>query len=128
MSPSVLKECDLLIILTPSGDDVKDLIQFFKSNVIILDDTHPYMSKKIIERIKIEKKGVIFKVAVQLEGINIFPKIPGFKNNWIPGCIVETIALLYDKEIICGSQQIFNQKASEIGFRAIFEKSAGKNF
>ena len=117
--PSLLRKCNLLIVLTPRGDDILDLIPFFSEGVIILDDTHPFISKKIIKRIEKEKNGKIYKVAVFLSGVEIYPTFPGFKSDWIPGCIIETIVSLYDKKWT--NQNQFNEIAHKIGFRAIFE-------
>jgi hypothetical protein len=118
-NPVLLKDCDVVVILTPNGDDVEELIPYFKSGIIVLDDTHPFLSQKNIERICGEKSGVVYKVAVTLNGAVVFPKMPGFKTNWIPGCVVETIVYSY-KNLKWKNQSQFNEIAEEVGFQSVF--------
>jgi hypothetical protein len=119
--PELLTKCDLLVILTANGDDIVNLIVNFKKNVIVLDDTHPSISLENIRRIKSEKNGAVYKVAAALKSTSIFPEMPGFKNNWIPGCIVETIVSSYSNRKWV-NQDDFNDMAETFGFYAISQK------
>jgi len=120
-NPEFLKKCDLLIILTANGDDINDLVINFKNKAIILDDTHPSISKNIIRKINIEKNGSVYKVAAAMKNTKIYPEIPGFKSEWIPGCIVETIVSSYTQDK-WHNQDEFNNIAEKFGFYAISKK------
>ncbi len=122
---SLLNECDLVIILTPRGDDIKEIIPYLKKDIIVFDDTHPYIYKINIERIEKEKNGKVYKIVVSLEGMAIIPRFPGFESGWLPGCIVETIVASYNK--IWSDQNQFNKIAHNIGFQALLVKATGKN-
>lgn len=120
-NPKVLEKCDLLVILTANGDDIVGLIPSFKNEVIVLDDTHPSISKDNIKRINSGKEGSVYKVAAAMSNTIIFPEIPGFKSDWIPGCIVETIVSSYENNG-WRDQDDFNKLAEKFGFYAISQK------
>lgn len=57
-----------------------------------------------------------------MDAISINPKIPGFKHNWIPGCVVEAMVATYEKGS-WADQDEFNQMAKKVGFYGVFEET-----
>lgn len=53
----ILGECDVLVMLTPRGDDISEYISHLKRGVIIIDDTHPFISLGNVRKIQSEKEG-----------------------------------------------------------------------
>lgn len=110
-SHPLLKEADMVIVLTPRGSDFAPYVSDLKIGAIVIDDTHP----KIIQR----PVGVNFyKVAVGLKGVKFYPRLPGYRAEWVPGCAVEAIYSAATGQFNGSSQEEFNQKAKELGFFA----------
>jgi len=112
---SLLSECDLVVVLSPQGDDIKEAIPYLKQGVVVLDETYPPISKRNLGRI--QSKGEVYKVVLELKGVRFFPHLPKFKNKWLPGCVIE--ALLVSNSVKnWRSQNEFNKIASEMGLEA----------
>lgn len=106
-----LPRADIVVVLTPKGEDFSPYVRHLKEGAIVIDDTHP----KIEDR----PTGVNFyKVAVGMKDTSFYPSLPGYESNWIPGCAVEAIMASATGEFNGCSQQEFNQKAKELGFFA----------
>jgi len=106
-----LPNADLVVVLTPKGADFAPYVQYLKRGAIIIDDTHPKITDKPF--------GVHFyKVAVGMKDTKFFPRLPGYKQDWIPGCAVEAIMAAATGEFNGCSQREFNQKAEKLGFFA----------
>jgi len=104
---------DVVIALTPKGEDFLPYVKYLKRDAIIIDDTHPKVKKQE------QPEGMTFyKVAVGLDGMKFFPKLPGYEADWIPGCAVEAIIAAKTGEFNGSSQEEFNKKARELGFFA----------
>ncbi len=110
-APEVLRHADMIVVLTPKGSDFMPYSPFIKRGSVVIDDTHP----KIRQRLK----GVEFyKVAVGMDGVNFYPRLPGYRSDWIPGCAVEAIVSAATTSFNGHPQRIFNQKARDLGFFA----------
>ncbi len=111
----VLCKGDIIIVLTPKGSDFLPYLKNLKKDAIVIDDTHPKMKVK-----KASQK--IYKVAVGVSGVKFYPRLPGYKKDWIPGCTTEAIVEATTRS---GeeSQQNFNRLARKIGFRPILIKN-----
>lgn len=80
----VLRRTDMAVVLTPKGSDFMPYISDLKEGAIVIDDTHP--------RIHYNGNHVSFyKVAVGMAGMRFYPRLPGYRADWIPGCAVEAI-------------------------------------
>ncbi len=107
-----IKTSDIVIVLTPRGDDFSPYIEELKEGAIVIDDTHP----KIIER---PEKNPFYKVAIGREGVKFIPRLPGYKPDWIPGCVIEAMVAAETGYFNHLSQQEFNRMARELGFFAL---------
>ena len=90
--PNELRNCDVGIALTAQGSDLARFIPFLKEGVRILDDTHPEIPLELRTRIRAERGGQIFKAVLGLEGVYFRPAFPEFQEEWIMGCVTETLA------------------------------------
>lgn len=107
----ILRKADIVVVLTPRGKDFVPYIKYLKKDAIIIDDTHP----KITE----QPPGMTFyKVAVGMDGVRFYPRLPGYKQNWIPGCAVEAMVAAATGDFNGTSQEEFNQRAKNLGFFA----------
>lgn len=90
--PAKLASCDLVVILTASGEQAEGAIEYLKPGVIIVDDTHPQLPHRL--SILIEKNGGrVVKAVLGLDGVAFWPRLPQWGANWLPGCCIE--GLLY---------------------------------
>lgn len=81
---SEISTADIVIVLTPRGKDFTPYIPHLKDGAIVIDDTHP----RIFARLE---NATLYKVAMSLDGVRFMPKLPGYRNNWVPGCAIEAI-------------------------------------
>jgi len=110
-APEILRSADMVVVLTPKGSDFVPYSPFVKRGAVVIDDTHPKIRQKL--------KGVEFyKVAVGMEGVKFYPRLPGYQSDWIPGCAVEAIVAANTGEFNGCKQEIFNKEARELGFFA----------
>lgn len=79
-----LSIADVIVVLTPRGQDFVPYLQHLQPGAIIIDDTHPQLRHKI-------EQNPIYKVALEWSGFEFKPRLPGYKKQWIPGCMVEAI-------------------------------------
>ena len=110
-APQALSCAKIVVVLTPKGSDFIPYLKYLKKGTIIVDDTHPKIRKR--------PEGFFFyKVAVGLEGVKFYPRLPGYKADWIPGCAVEAIVSAATGSFNSGRSETFIKKARELGFYA----------
>jgi hypothetical protein len=104
----IVNRSDAVIVLTSKGSDFLQYEKYLREGTIVLDDTHPKI-KKIPANVD------FFKVAVGISDSAFYPRLPGYKPEWIPGCVVEAMVSASTGEYGL-SQNEFNAKAKELGF------------
>ncbi len=119
-SPEIIEDCDIVIALSANGDDMASILSQLKEGVIVVDDTHPPLSRRYFPIIK-EKDGKIYKVVLGLNGMISFPRWPNYDNRWLPGCTIESIVLSSNIE-----EEDFDKKAESIGFEPILIEPLGE--
>lgn len=113
---ALLRIADMVVVLTPRGSDFDPYVRYLKKGAVVIDDTHP----KIVG---FNDNGVSFyKVAVGMEGVKFLPRLPGYQDNWIPGCALEGIYSSVTGQYNGQSQKSFNKKARELGFYAHLDR------
>jgi hypothetical protein len=113
----LLQDIDVVIVLTPRGNDFLPYLKFVKKDAIILDDTHPKIKQN-----DQPKNLTFYKVAVGIENTRFYPRLPGYRPNWIPGCVVDAMVAAATGNFN-GIQQIeFNEMAKKLGFFALMVK------
>lgn len=108
----VLRNAEMVVVLTPKGSDFVPHLPRLKNGCIIIDDTHPKI------RVKDPNGHNFYKVTVGLESVNFYPRLPGFKKDWIPGCALEAMYSAATNDYNGTPQAIFNKRAKEMGFYA----------
>lgn len=130
-NPKYLKDCNVIIILTPRGEDIENIIPFLKRGVMVLDDTHPEIPEFLVQRIEEEKQGEVWGIAVRKEGMMFWPKLLGFLAYALPGCAVEMFIESFlrrrrKQSVSQFTQNEFNELAIQLGFYAALY-ARGKN-
>ena len=64
-----------------------------------------------------QNKRPFFKVAIGKEGIKFFPRLPGYVNSWIPGCVLEAVVEITARKPDM-TQAEFSRTAKELNFFA----------
>ena len=114
-APQVLARSKIVVVLTPDGRDFVPYVRYLKPGSIVIDDTHPRIRGEI-------GRVVFYKVAVSLNGVEFFPRLPGYRKNWIPGCVVEAIIAAETEKFNGEDQKTFNQEARKLGFNTLLVK------
>lgn len=115
-NPELLHRAKLFIGLTQNGDAIADLIMQLPAGALIADDTHPSISPET--RALLKERGIMVeKTALHHPDFSMWPRLPGWNNRAIPGCLVEALVLLEQGEEDPGQFEDFCQTAREIGFQ-----------
>ncbi|MBL7058536.1 hypothetical protein ISS03_04310 [Patescibacteria group bacterium] len=108
---AVLKNSRVVVVLTPRGSDFVPYMKKINKRAVVIDDTHP--------KIKVgdlDCGNIFYKVAVGMDGVEFFPKLPGYKKDWVPGCVVEAMSVACTADFTGKDQLLFNKQTSELGF------------
>lgn len=121
--PESLRGVQIVLVLTANGDDVEDLVPYL-SNVVVIDDTHPPMHRPIREKMAAVGADV-WKATVADGSLRMIPRLPNFRSDDVPGCMLEAIVTLEKGSEALVSQEAFNHAAEETGFRARLKRHTG---
>lgn len=114
--PMALAGMDLVVILTAKGEQAETVIDYLKPGVLIIDDTHPQLPRRLSARIE-KAGGRVIKATLGMEGMVFWPRLPKWDRSWLPGCCVE--ALVSATQGFTMTQKEFNQQAEQMGFVAL---------
>ena len=118
-----LRFCDVVVLLSTGGDDIKNLIQKFKDGTVFIDDNHPPLHPSLVEELKLKKKGKVYRAVIGANGVRFIPRLPNYAPEWIPGCVIEaTVA-----NDLPQNQEAFNVAAKAAGFHAFKAYHRGAN-
>lgn len=122
-NPKLLKICDIAIVLTSRGDDILNKKNYFKNGVIIVDDTYPAILKDAVSLICRESGAEIFRTIIINDGVKFIPSFPRFKNNWLPGCVIEAMVVsAFGRDILSLPLERFSHHARNIGLKSLIIK------
>ena len=114
--PAEVGDADVVIVLTRRGEEVAGVVPFLRPGALVADDTHPEMPPAV--RRAAERRGVeVLKASVYDVRFQITPRIPMFRADDIPGCLLEALVVLDRGRAVLRSQVEFDLAAREIGFR-----------
>lgn len=108
-----LSKADVVVVLTPRGEDFVPYLQHLKQGAIIIDDTHPKLRQRTANN-------PIYKVALEWPGFEFSPRLPGYKKHWIPGCMVEAIIISRDKHASANYRD-FSKCAMQAGMGVLMD-------
>lgn len=115
--PLVLRKADAALVLTAKGDDVKPYVSYFREGSQVADDTHPCMSPGLV--LQLRDRGVhIWKATNKDLMLRMFPRLPNFRNDDTPGCLLEAVVCLLAGVEVLQDQEDFNRAAADLGFQA----------
>jgi predicted amino acid dehydrogenase len=115
--PEDVAEAETVLILTARGSDTNTLTRYLRPGTFVADDTHPEIAAPL--RASMEERGAtVLKAAVADDRIRIVPRIPTFRADDVPGCLLEALVVVQRGSEVLESQAAFNRAAEELGFRA----------
>ncbi len=115
--PEDLMEAEAVVVLTARGTDTATMVQHLAAGTVVADDTHPEIPVPI--RAAMEQRGAtVLKAAMADQRIRILPRIPTFRADDIPGCLLEALVVVQRGSEVLETQEGFNEAAAELGFRA----------
>lgn len=121
--PAVLKDCRIVVTLTPKGEDVASVLPWLPGGVIVVDDTHPQIPPSLIQQIQ-ERGREVYRSTLGLKGVRALPRLPGYHKNWLPGCVVEALVLNGGANGLTPAE--FEQKGREIGLTPFLVSPRGE--
>ncbi|HOY55839.1 MAG TPA: hypothetical protein PLH37_00205 [bacterium] len=87
-----LKSCELVIALTPAGDDMCEYYEVLRDSQCtqILFDCHPVPSRSVVD--SFTQLGIrVFQTTARAGGVVTMPPLPNFEAADIPGCLLDAI-------------------------------------
>lgn len=115
--PEDLAEAAAVVVLTARGTDTAAMAQHLAAGSVVADDTHPEIPVPI--RTAMEHRGAtVLKAAMADDRIRILPRIPTFRADDIPGCLLEALVVVQRGSEVLETQEGFNEAAAELGFKA----------
>ena len=83
---------------------------------MLADDTHPEISAPLRRQIA-ARGATALKVTMSAGRFRTRPRVPMFRSDDIPGCLLEALVVLERGNAVLGSQASFDRAAHELGFR-----------
>ncbi len=111
----VLAQADMVVVLTPKGSDFAPYMKYLKPGCLVVDDTHPRLHATI--------SGLkLYKVAIGLPGTIFYPRLPGYRRDWLPGCVVEAIYAAVTSSFGSDPLPVFIERARQLGYYAHLDR------
>ncbi len=115
--PEDIARAQAVLVLTARGEETADIVPYLVPGTLVADDTHPEIPESLRERM-VAAGAIVLKASVGDHRCRIRPRIPIFRSDDIPGCLLEALVVVHRGQDVLGSQVAFNAAAKEIGFRA----------
>lgn len=113
-----LKGTRLVLVLTARGDDILPMVEYFEPGTVIADDTHPCIKRPTRELL--QKQGVdLWKTVVTSDDYGMYPRMPNFRNDNIPGCLLEALVLNVTGDEALESPERFFEEAKACGYKTL---------
>lgn len=113
-----LRETKLILVLTARGNDIIPMISHMAPGTILADDTHPCI-KRPTRALLNEQNVDVWKTVVTSDDYNMYPRMPNFHNNNIPGCLLEALVLNTTGDQALSSPQRFFDEAKKCGYKTL---------
>lgn len=108
----------VVVVLTAEGAQIAPQVSYLE-NKIIIDDTHPQLPHELIRKLQ-ENRCTTYKMALALDGVTFDPPLPGFHDDWIPGCVCQALVEANERSAP-QSQEQFRMAAGKLGFRTVLQ-------
>lgn len=104
-----------VLVLTGRGEQAASVIPFLSPGTVVADDTYPEMPRSVRDGMQ-QAGALVLKATMGDARFRIVPRIPFFRSDDIPGCVLEALVILeHGREVLC-SQEAFNDAAAALGF------------
>jgi hypothetical protein len=124
--PHDVAEAETVLILTARGADTATMAPHLRAGAVVADDTHPEIPAPL--RRAMEARGAtVLKASIADSRIRIFPRIPVFRKDDIPGCLLEALVVVERGPEVLSSQVGFDAAAAELGFHARLAPHLGRS-
>ena len=107
---------DAVLVLTARGDDAMAIVPFLTPGTVLADDTHPEIPAALRQEIA-ARGATALKVTMSADRFRARPRLPMYRSDDIPGCLLEALVVLERGGAVLGSQASFDRAAQELGFR-----------
>lgn len=115
---SRLQSHRLLVCLTHHGDAIKEFMPYLPAGSLIADDTHPCIS--LGARKELQKRNInVIKIVLSHPRFAIWPRMPDWNADDLPGCLVEALVLLKHNTSRIPDIHTFSSLARQSGFQGI---------
>jgi hypothetical protein len=115
--PEDIASAEAVLVLTSRGEQAESIIPFLAPGTVVADDTHPEIPGSV--RREMESTGaLVFKATMGDTRFRIMPRVPFFRADDIPGCVLEALVVLRHGREVLASQAAFNHAARTLGFKA----------
>lgn len=116
-----VRQADVVVNLSGRGDDMEIYVPFLREGSIILDDTHPPMSRELRNAARAQG-AILYKVVTTGANLTMIPRLPGFGSTWVPGCLVEAVVVsVVGWNIAEATLDDFAQAATQVGIHIHLE-------
>ncbi len=113
-----LRDTRLVLVLTAKGEDINPMVEYFEPGTIIADDTHPCIKRATRQRLS--KQGVdLWKTVVTSSDYGMYPRMPNFRNDNIPGCLLEALVLNASGDQVLDSASKFFEETKKCGYKTL---------
>ncbi len=113
-----LRDTKLVLVLTARGNDIIPMISHMNPGTVLADDTHPCI-KRPTRALLNNQEVDIWKTVVTCDRYNMYPRMPNFHNNNIPGCLLEALVLNTKGDQALSSPQTFFDEAKKCGYKTL---------
>lgn len=115
--PAQLSRADVAVVLTGKGDDIDGLIPYLTPGTVVADDTHPCISPPLCKKLR-DGGANLYKAVMRDGRMRMIPRMPNFRGDNIPGCLLEALVVLQRGRGVLDSPEQFFGAAAELGFQA----------
>ena len=106
---------EAVLVLTSRGEQAASVTPFLTPGTLVADDTHPEIPPDV--RAEMVRAGArVLKATMGDPRFRILPRVPFFRSDDIPGCVLEALVVLSRGREVLSSQPTFNDAARALGF------------
>ena len=113
--PQDIAAAQAVLVLTSRGEQAASVIPFLSPGTVVADDTHPEMPRSVRNRMQ-QAGALVLKATMGDARFRIVPRVPFFRSDDIPGCVLEALVILEHGRGVLVSQKAFNDAATALGF------------
>ncbi len=99
-APCLVQQADLVLVLTPRGDDILPYVPYLKEGAVVGFDTHPGPSLSTLQRL-IPTTTSIYQIRMvnELTPLRTIPKLQGYEPQDVVGCLLTALVYLMKQDV-----------------------------